>query len=46
MGYDRDGREISEDGSENIQNELYVKLSKKKEFKKQNIVPYLNIIKT
>lgn len=29
MGYDRDGREISEDGDENIQNELYVKLSKK-----------------
>lgn len=30
MGYDRDGREISEDGDENIQNELYVKLSKKR----------------
>lgn len=30
MSYDRDGREISEDGGENIQNELYVKLSKKK----------------
>lgn len=29
MGYDRDGREISEDGGKNIQNELYVKLSKK-----------------
>lgn len=30
MGYDRDGREISEDGDENIQNELHVKLSKKR----------------